>query len=231
MGSALNFSELRIPGTLSRSRRRSEKQRTDPEYGIRKATARRERIPVVVGLPLVFVTSRAEKAKEAERLGFTVERLDLDLPEPQALDPSRIVEEKAKTAYAMLSRPVLVEDSGLSIDAWGGFPGALVKWLERSAGVAAIPRMLDRFEDRSATAACAIAYTDGGDVVSARGETRGAIAPAPRGSNGFGWDTIFVPEGDTRTFAEMSGAEKDRVSHRRRAWEALAARLPLQRRP
>ena len=185
----------------------------------------------MVGLPLVFVTSRAEKAKEAERLGFVVERLDLDLAEPQALDPSRIVEEKAKTAYAMLSRPVLVEDSALLLDAWGGFPGALVKWLERSAGVAAIPRMLDRFEDRSATAACAIAYTDGGDVVSARGETRGAIAAAPRGSNGFGWDTIFVPEGETRTFAEMSGAEKDRVSHRRRAWDALAARLPLQRRP
>lgn len=185
----------------------------------------------MVGLPLVFVTSRAEKAKEAERLGFAVERLALDLPEPQALDPSRIVEEKAKTAYAALSRPVLVEDSGLLLDAWGGFPGALVKWLEKSAGVAAIPRMLDAFDDRRATAVCAIAYTDGGEIVSSRGETRGAIAPAPRGSNGFGWDTIFVPEGDVRTFAEMSGADKDRVSHRRRAWEALAARLPLQRRP
>jgi XTP/dITP diphosphohydrolase len=231
MGSALNFSELGTSRPLSRSRRRSEKQRTDPEYGIRKATVRRDRISGVVGLPLVFVTSRAEKAREAERLGFVVERLDLDLAEPQALDPSRIVEEKAKTAYAMLSRPVLVEDSGLSIEAWGGFPGALVKWLERSAGIAAIPRMLDAFPDRSATASCAIAYTDGGDVVSARGEARGSIAPSPRGSNGFGWDTIFVPEGETRTFAEMSGTEKDRLSHRRRAWDALAARLPLQMRP
>jgi non-canonical purine NTP pyrophosphatase (RdgB/HAM1 family) len=193
---------------------------------------RRDRILGVVGLPLVFVTSRSEKAREAERLGFAVERLDLDLPEPQALDPSRIVEAKARTAYEMLSRPVLVEDSSLSIEAWGGFPGALVKWLEKSAGVAAIPRMLDPFADRRATAVCAIAYTDGGEIVAARGETRGAIAPAPRGSNGFGWDTIFVPEGEERTFAEMSGAEKDRVSHRRRAWEALATRLPpLQRRP
>ena len=86
-------------------------------------------------LPLVFVTSRAEKAREAERLGFAIERLDIDLPEPQALDPSAIVEAKAQAAYAMLARPVLVEDSGLSIDAWGGFPGALVKWLEVSAGV------------------------------------------------------------------------------------------------
>lgn len=181
-------------------------------------------------LPLVFVTSRAEKAREAERLGFAVERLDLDLPEPQALDPSEIVEAKARTAYRMLSRPVLVEDSGLAIEAWGGFPGALVKWVERSAGVEALARMLDAFPDRSAVASCAIAYCDGAEVVAARGEIRGTIAAAPRGGGGFGWDVLFVPEGSDRTFAEMGAAEKDRISHRRRAWDALAERLPLLRR-
>lgn len=181
-------------------------------------------------LPIVFVTSRAEKAREAERLGFEVERLDLDLPESQALDPSEIVEAKARAAYAAIARPVLVEDSGLAIRAWGGFPGALVKWLEKSAGVAAIPRMLDPFADRGATAVCAIGYCDGGEVVAARGETSGAIAQAPRGTEGFGWDSIFVPEGGARTFAEMLPEEKDRISHRRRAWDAMAAHLPLQRR-
>lgn len=181
-------------------------------------------------LPLVFVTSRAEKAREAERLGFSIERLDIDLPEPQALDPSAIVEAKARAAYAMLARPVLVEDSGLSIDAWGGFPGALVKWLEVSAGVPSLSRMLDAFPDRSATAICAIAYCDGAEVVSARGQTRGTIASAPRGENGFGWDVLFVPEGSERTFAEMRPEEKDGVSHRRRAWDALAEKLSLARR-
>ncbi len=181
-------------------------------------------------LPIVFVTSRLEKAREAQRLGFEIERLDLDLPEPQALDPSEIVEAKARAAYAAIARPVLVEDSGLGIGAWGGFPGALVKWLEKSAGVGAIPRMLDPFGDRGATAICAIGYCDGGEVLTARGETRGAIASAPRGAGGFGWDTIFVPEGEDRTFAEMAPEEKDRISHRRRAWDAMAARLPLGRR-
>ena len=184
----------------------------------------------MVALPLVFVTSRAEKAKEARRLGFEIERLDLELPEPQALDPSQIVEEKARNAYAILTRPVLVEDSGLAIHAWGGFPGALVKWVEKSAGVPAIARMLDGFSDRSATAVCAIGYCDGGEVVTARGEIHGAIAPEPRGTGGFGWDVIFVPDGSDRTFAEMSGEEKDRISHRRRAWDDLAAKLPLKRR-
>ena len=181
-------------------------------------------------LPLVFVTSRAEKAAEAARLGVDVERLDVDLPEPQALDPSEIVAAKARSAYALLERPVLVEDSGLAVEAWGGFPGALVKWLEKSAGVAALARMLDGFPNRSATAVCAIAYCDGGEVVSARGEVAGSIAPSPRGSGGFGWDAIFVPDGGSRTFAEMASSEKDRISHRRKAWDALATRLPVGRR-
>ena len=181
-------------------------------------------------LRVVFVTSRAEKAEEARRLGFDIERLDLDLPEPQALDPSEIVAAKARAAFARLERPVLVEDSGLAVQAWGGFPGALVKWLEKSAGVAALPRMLDPFSDRSATAVCAIAYFDGGTMISARGEARGSIAEAPRGEGGFGWDSIFVPEGGSRTFAELAPEEKDRVSHRRRAWDDLAPRLALQRR-
>jgi XTP/dITP diphosphohydrolase len=184
----------------------------------------------VGSLPLVFVTSRAEKAREAERMGFPVERLDLDLPEPQALDPSEIVEAKARAAYRALSRPVLVEDSGLAFRAWGGFPGALVKWVEKSAGVAALARMLEGFPDRAATAICAIAYCDGAEVITARGETHGTIAPAPRGGNGFGWDVLFVPEGSQRTFAEMSAAEKDSLSHRRRAWEALSQKMALPQR-
>lgn len=177
-------------------------------------------------LPLVFVTSRPEKAEEARRLGFEVERLELELPETQALDPSDVVEHKAREAFARLSRPVLVEDSGLAIRAWGGFPGALVKWLEKSAGIPAIPRMLAPWEDRAATAVCVVGYFDGAAFVSGRGECEGEIAGAPRGGTGFGWDAIFQPEGAGETFAEMGPAGKDRVSHRRRAWEALARQMP-----
>jgi non-canonical purine NTP pyrophosphatase (RdgB/HAM1 family) len=169
-----------------------------------------------------LVTSRAEKAREAERMGFSIDRVDLDLPEPQALDPAEIVEVKARAAYAALRRAVVVEDSGLHLLAWNGFPGALVKWIEKSAGVAAIPRMLESWEDRSAKATCALAWFDGDRLVAVKGDVSGAIARAPRGTGGFGWDTIFEPEGEARTFAEMAGEEKDRLSHRRRAWEALA---------
>lgn len=168
-----------------------------------------------------FVTSREEKAEEARRLGFAVERVDLDLPEVQALDPAGVVAAKARAAWTALSRPVIVEDSGLALDAWGGFPGALVRWLEKSAGIAAIPRMLDSWDDRRATAVCVVAWFDGQSLISARGECRGEISRGPRGDTGFGWDTIFVPEGSSQTFAELGPAGKDLVSHRRKAWREL----------
>jgi non-canonical purine NTP pyrophosphatase (RdgB/HAM1 family) len=159
-------------------------------------------------------------------MGFRLECVRLELSEPQALDPADVVESKARAAYEKLSRPVVVEDSGLEIHAWGRFPGALVKWLERTAGVEAIVRMLDAFSERGATATCALAYFDGFQLTTARGESPGSIALAPRGQGGFGWDPIFIPAGGAVTFAEMTEQEKDRVSHRRKAWEALSRRLP-----
>jgi len=171
---------------------------------------------------LILVTSRAEKVEEARRMGFSVEQRALDLPEPQALDPSEIVEAKARAAFERLSVPVVVEDSGLAVTAWGGFPGALVRWMEKTVGLEGIARMLDPFPDRRATAVCVLATFDGQILTAARGESRGSIARVPRGALGFGWDRLFVPEGETRTFAEMRPEEKDRLSHRRRAWAALA---------
>ncbi len=162
---------------------------------------------------------------EAQRLGFRLERLDLDLSEPQALDAEDVAREKVRMAWERVRRPVLVEDSGLEILAWGGFPGALVKWLEKSAGLETIVRMLEPFVDRSARAVCVIACFDGVRLLTARGVTEGAIAPAPRGAGGFGWDPIFVPRGSEKTFAELPAAQKDAVSHRGRAWAAMARKL------
>lgn len=136
-----------------------------------------------------------------------------------------VAREKVQVAWERLRRPVLVEDSGLEILAWGGFPGALVKWLEKSAGLDGIVRMLEPFPDRRARAVCVIACFDGEQLSTARGVTEGAIAPAPRGRGGFGWDPIFVPRGSEKTFAELPPVEKDAVSHRGRAWAAMAEQL------
>src|SRR2546425_12520659 len=91
----------------------------------------------------VFVTGRGEKAREAERLGFRLERVDLDLAGIQALDPAEIVEWKAREAFGKVGRPVIVEDSGLAGQVWGGFPGALVQWVAKCAGLEAVARSPD----------------------------------------------------------------------------------------
>ena len=174
----------------------------------------------------VFVTGSDDKAREArEILGFPVERVALDLREIQAASPAEVAHEKAREAFRRLARPCVVEDSGLELAAWGGFPGPFVKWLEKQAGLPALCRALDGFEDRGAEAVCALAYASHGREFVAVGRTAGSIAKEPRGSGGFGWDAIFIPGGETRTFAEMAAEEKNRVSHRRKAWDEFRRRM------
>lgn len=179
---------------------------------------------------LVFVTSNPGKAREASRfLGRTVEARALDIPEIQEIAFDVVARDKALRAAERLGVAVLVEDSGLSIRAWNGFPGALTKWITGDLGSGALARMLDGFGDRSAEAVSALAVARPGDpaVTVAIGRVSGSISSEPRGTNGFGWDVVFVPEGGTRTWAELSPAEKDRDSHRARAFETLRRALSV----
>jgi non-canonical purine NTP pyrophosphatase (RdgB/HAM1 family) len=177
----------------------------------------------------LFVTSNPNKAREAaEILGIELVNVDLDLPELQALDVAQVAANKAATAREALGfpdSPVLVEDSGLLVEAWNGLPGALTKWFLRSVGNEGLLRMLAGEEDRAARAVCAVAVaaTDG-SVRAFVGEVGGSIAYQPRGSTGFGWDPIFVPSGHAETYAEL-GARKHEDSHRARALKAARAGL------
>jgi non-canonical purine NTP pyrophosphatase (RdgB/HAM1 family) len=181
--------------------------------------------------PLTFVTSNAGKAREvAALLGREVAVKDVEIPEIQSTDFAEVARAKAIVAAGALGVPVLVEDSGLSVDAWGGFPGPLTKWITAgAAGYDAFAKMLDGFTDRSAEAVSVLAVARPAqavqDVVVAEGRVRGSIALHPRGANGFGWDVLFIPEGATRTWAEMSEEEKNRGSHRARAFRRLKALL------
>jgi XTP/dITP diphosphohydrolase len=177
----------------------------------------------------LFVTSNPNKAREAaEILGVEMRSVGLDLPELQALDVAQVAVAKAAAARATLGdpdSPVLVEDSGLVIDAWNGLPGALTKWFLRSVGNEGLLKMLSGEENRSARAVCAVAIAlADGSVRVFVGEVEGNVAPEPRGSGGFGWDPIFVPEGHTETYAEL-GPRKHEVSHRARALEAARQAL------
>jgi len=180
---------------------------------------------------LTFVTSNTGKAREAEAfLGTSVTARRLELPEIQSLDFAEVARAKALVAVRALRAPVLVEDSGLAIAGWGGFPGPLTKWITMGVlGQEGLAKMVDGFSDRGAEAvsALAVAWPDAAEssVLVAIGRISGSIALHPRGENGFGWDVLFIPEGATRTWAEMSADEKNRDSHRARAFRQMKESL------
>ncbi len=176
-----------------------------------------------------FVTSNHDKVLEAaEILGVELMNVALDLSELQALDVAQVAAAKVAAAREVLDTPespILVEDSGLVLGAWNGLPGAFTKWFLQSVGNEGLLKMLSPYEDRSARAVCAVALAAAdGSVRVFVGEVEGSIAHKPKGSGGFGWDPIFVPEGDTQTYAEL-GPQKHEDSHRTRALKAARAGL------
>ncbi|GIH74840.1 RdgB/HAM1 family non-canonical purine NTP pyrophosphatase [Planobispora longispora] len=125
--------------------------------------------------------------------------------------------------------PAIADDSGLCVDALNGMPGIFsARWSgTHGDDKANLDLLLAQVSDvpeghRGAHFACAAALAlPSGEERVAEGALRGVIIDAPRGTGGFGYDPIFVPEGETRTTAEMTPAEKDAVSHRGRAFRAL----------
>jgi non-canonical purine NTP pyrophosphatase (RdgB/HAM1 family) len=173
----------------------------------------------------VLVTGNPGKLAEAGRiLGTPVDSVDLDLPEIQSLDLRAVLEAKADEAWRRVGRPLVVEEAGLELAALNGFPGPLVKWMLDAAGPEGLARTALALGDPRATARCLLLYTDGGRRVIGEGVTTGRVVLPPRGDHGFGWDPVFQPDGEERTFGELDGPEKDAVSHRGRAWRDLMAR-------
>ena len=178
---------------------------------------------------LVFVTSNLDKLREAEEvLGVKLDHHALDLPEIQSLNLEEVVRAKARVAVERLGMPVLVEDTSLELAGLGGFPGPLVRWLLSSVGPAGICRLASAFDETQATARCLACAANSVTEVLGLGTVQGRIALSPRGRKGFGWDSAFIADdaGD-RTFGELSRTEKNKISHRRRAFEAL--RTAMQR--
>jgi XTP/dITP diphosphohydrolase len=189
---------------------------------------------------VVLATANLDKARE---LADALAGLDLELvPRPAdvpdveetgatLLDNARL---KAHALVAATGLPALADDTGLEVDALGGAPGVYsaryagedatyadnVEKLVRELGAATRNARTARFRT-----VLVLADPDGAEL-AVDGVAEGVIAEAPRGDGGFGYDPVFVPAGGGgRTFAEMTLAEKQAVSHRGRALRALAARL------
>lgn len=143
---------------------------------------------------------------------------------------------KARDAYAATGLPTVADDSGLEVAALNGMPGVLsARWSGKHGDDVAnyallLAQMHDVPDERRSAAfvsACALVHGSGAaDNSVVRGEWPGVIAREPRGEGGFGYDPVFIPQGESRSAAELTAAEKDAVSHRGRA---LALLLPALR--
>ncbi|KAG2443855.1 hypothetical protein HXX76_002198 [Chlamydomonas incerta] len=157
---------------------------------------------------------------EGPRLPFELQAVQLELPELQA-QPEEISRQKCRLAAEQLQGPVLVEDTSLCCTALNGLPGPYIKWFMEKLEFEGFLRMLEGFEDKSATFQCVFAFAPGpgSEPVTFVGRLPGRIV-APRGPSGSKWgdlSRLFELEGYGRTYAEMDEATLRAVSHRSRA--------------
>ena len=190
---------------------------------------------------IVLATRNKGKIAELHRIldGIDVVGLDEfpdapDVPETEpTFEGNALLKARAICAHTGL--PAVADDSGLCVDELNGMPGVLsARWSGRfgdasgDKDAANLRHVLDQLADvpdglRGAAFVCAAALVvPRGAEHCAEGRMRGALVREPRGDGGFGYDPIFVPDGETRTTAEMSPAEKDAISHRGKAFRALA---------
>jgi XTP/dITP diphosphohydrolase len=137
---------------------------------------------------------------------------------------------KAREGVRYTGLPTIADDSGITVDALGGMPGVFsARWAGRHGDdranlellLAQVGDVPDEHLGAAFVCAAALVRPDGTQVVT-HGEHRGRLVREPRGTGGFGYDPIFLSDGETRTNAELTPQEKDAISHRGKAFRALA---------
>lgn len=178
---------------------------------------------------ILFATSNKGKLLEAGKflspLGFEVIQLEISYPEIQTSS----LEEVASFGLEWILKekgieePIIIEDAGLFIHALNNFPGIFSADVFKSIGLEGILRLMEDEEDRGAHFESCIAYREeGSQPMIFKGRVDGKIAFEPKGEHGFGYDPVFIPKGEDKTFAEMSTEEKNKHSHRGKSIKKLA---------
>ena len=194
---------------------------------------------------IAFVSSNVGKFLEYQKLlapFVNLKQVNISLPEEQTEDLQLLCQSKLAFAKKELANErniqgLFIEDTALYFADWNNFPGPFIKWMLQELGTEKIHRSLQHFS-KTAKAVCVISFfhklpnidkpnIDKPNAVSSKnknyyfnGSVTGAIV-SPRGKQGFGWDSIFMPNGSKKTFAEMSKAEKNKISHRFLATQQL----------
>lgn len=163
-----------------------------------------------------------EEAREVlAELGVELEHFQVERVEIQADDLADIAAYSLEQIWED-GRPMVVEDAGLFIDHYGGFPGPYSSYVLVKVGLPGVMKLMEDVKDRTASFQSVVAYRHGDTKRCIRGIVNGKIAYSIRGTGGFGYDPIFIPdEGDGRTFGEMANDEKNTLSHRARAFRSF----------
>jgi XTP/dITP diphosphohydrolase len=191
-------------------------------------------------MKILLATRNQKKLVELQRILGEVSLVDLSqVPAYQELPESGLTFAenaliKAREGALRTGLPTVADDSGLAVDALNGMPGVFsARWAgghgddlaNLNLVLAQIADLADEHRGAAFVCVAALALPDGREW-TVGGEMRGRLIREPRGVGGFGYDPIFVADGETRTNAELTPAEKDAISHRGKAFRALAALLP-----
>lgn len=176
---------------------------------------------------IVFVSRNPGKAREVrfilEQFGLSVQVTDLEKVEIQADSSIKIAEQSARELLPRMKGEFIVEDAGLYVPSLSGFPGPYSHYVLGTIGCEGILTLLGASDSRTAYFESSVAYShNSGHVETFLGRVNGVISREMRGTEGFGFDPIFVPLGSSKTFGEVSIGEKSEISHRRRSLEAFA---------
>ena len=166
----------------------------------------------------------AEYQKAFDELGIEMEHYRLPYDEVQTSDLEEVVNKGMDEIISKDVRNFIVDDTGLFIDSLKGFPGVWSAYAQKTIGNKGILKLMDGVEDRGAEFRCCIGCDIDGERIVVVGVCRGYITESEKGTDGFGFDPIFSPDGKL-TFAEMSIEDKNLISHRGNAVRLLIQQL------
>jgi XTP/dITP diphosphohydrolase len=177
---------------------------------------------------IYFITGNKGKLLEAKEklssMDIEIVQKNLGYPEVQADALEDVARFGVEYVKEQLDYPFILEDAGLFIDVLNGFPGVYSAYVFHTVGLKGILDMLKEVEADKRTALFRSVFAYGAPDQKSRffvGECPGTITKQEFGDHGFGYDPIFVPDGETRTFAQMDVNEKNRFSHRGKSLEKL----------
>lgn len=171
---------------------------------------------------LTFISGNQHKIDLlAKWLAVPIPHRKIDLPEIQSLDSHEVVAHKAREAYKIVGAPVLVEDVSMVFSAMGRLPGTFIKWFIEELGIDGLCTLASSLPDQRAVCTITYGLYDGATMEYFESAQPGVIASEPRGTNGFGWNAIFIPDGTVLTYAEMDDATVEHWSIRARALKDL----------